>query len=232
MAVLESHALNGANCPGVNWAFAVAQDDGADDAVALFLASGTDADKVDWAAGTTENSRRSIGHAPVLNCKHDQNLPLGLTLGGEFLEVSVCASRTDLFAGLNVGVAIRNGERPQVVADWMAYHQRHHGMDGALIVDRDPTGTLVAELGELVADLDMARVIILTPDFPMGRAGLPDEAHPYCSPDAPGKDRMEIPPPDPWRAPLGELVIYELLKELYLGPARGRWPISTPAIWF
>ena len=43
---------------------------------------------------------------------------------------------TALFAGLNVLVAIRNGERSEAVADWLGYHAQGHGAEAALIFDR------------------------------------------------------------------------------------------------
>ena len=56
--------------------------------------------------------------------------------------------------------------------------------------------------------------------LPLGKEGLPAEAHPFNVPGAPGKDRMEIPPADPWSAPLGEFLIYEILRARFLARAR------------
>lgn len=49
---------------------------------------------------------------------------------------------------------------------------------------------------------------------------LPAEQHPYCVPTAPGKDRMDIPDPDPQHAPLHEVHLFEILRHRYLEQAR------------
>ena len=49
------------------------------------------------------------------------------------------------------------------------------------------------------------RVVIVEPDAPLGKPGYGPESHPFLAPDAPGKDRMARPDPDPWRAPLGSV---------------------------
>jgi hypothetical protein len=59
-----------------------------------------------------------------------------------------------------------------------------------------------------------------SPTSPLGKPGLGPETHPFLAPDAPGKDRMTPPDPDPWRAPLGEGLVLEVLKWRYLGEAR------------
>jgi len=217
MAEVESHRLIGSQLARVGWAVAIAR---ADADVNLYLASGTDAQKIVTGPGVSETDRRSIGDAPILTWQYKGKGALPVSVEGVVSDLPVQDTKTGLFTGLNVGVAIRNGEDAGAVAHWLAFHQTHHGMNGALIVDRDPAGTLAGDLAELVADLDFVRLLVLTPDFPLGRAGLPAEAHPFCAPDAPGKDRMKMPAADRWRAPLGEVVIFELLKDLYLNAAR------------
>ncbi len=56
--------------------------------------------------------------------------------------------------------------------------------------------------------------------LPSGKAGTGPETHPFLAPDAPGKDRMEKPAPDEWRAPLGEGILYEWMKWRHLSGAR------------
>ena len=64
------------------------------------------------------------------------------------------------------------------------------------------------------------RVVLVEVPVPLGRADMPAESHPILAPDAPGKDRMARPAPDPWRAPLGEALVFEAMKWRFLAHAR------------
>ena len=129
-----------------------------------------------------------------------------------------------LLSGRNAICAVRNGETAEVVLDWIEYHTTYHGMTGAVILDRarpqsDPSFAATLRAGLALLDRD-CRVILLDGDVPLGRQNLPPEAHPFCVPGAPGKDRMLIPPPDPWRSPLAAMNWYELARVRFLGDAR------------
>ncbi|RMH46820.1 MAG: glycosyltransferase family 2 protein, partial [Alphaproteobacteria bacterium] len=125
-------------------------------------------------------------------------------------------------AGQNVLLGLRNEEPPEVVRDWFRYHVERHGATAALVVDRARPGSAEALSGQLgPEDLGgLERLLIVESPVPLGRPDLPPEAHPFNAPDAPGKDRMDVPPPDPWRAPLGELSLFELLRRRFLSEAR------------
>lgn len=137
-------------------------------------------------------------------------------------EVAITEAEPALFAGLNVMVAMVNGQHPETVRAWLAYHAREHALQGALLVDRAPPEApsgLTEALG--AADIPgLERVVIVEPGFPIGVAGEGAEAHRFNAPDAPGRDRMEPPAPDPWRARLGEVVLYEYLRWRFLSQAR------------
>jgi hypothetical protein len=62
--------------------------------------------------------------------------------------------------------------------------------------------------------------VVLAPGVPLGKPAEVAETHPLMAPDAPGKDRMERPAPDPWLSPLGESVVHEALKWRFLADAR------------
>ncbi|WP_102226222.1 glycosyltransferase family 2 protein [Acidimangrovimonas sediminis] len=149
--------------------------------------------------------------------------------GGAALEVPVSAVETDLLAGRDCLLAVRIEESPEVLRDWLAYHHAHHGVAGAVIVDRAGPGSaaprgpaLVAALQEACAGLPPAlRVVVLTADVPLGKPGIGPETHPFLAPDAPGKDRMEPPPPDRWRAPMGEFLVHEVARSRFLDAAGG-----------
>lgn len=126
----------------------------------------------------------------------------------------------EILAGGNVIVATRNGETVQNVIDWLTYHQRYFRLDGAVIFCRGE-GSEAEALGKAIAQLDLpVRVILVTSGLPLGKPGLPPEAHPFCVSEAPGHDRMKVPEPDPWTAPLGEMAIYEIARHRFLGQVR------------
>lgn len=119
-----------------------------------------------------------------------------------------------LFAGANTLVAFCNGETPEAVRDWLAYHAARHQAEAALIFDRDPPGGgLARDLATLDPDLP---VVVVNADSPFGLPGAPDARHPGLAPAAP---KREMPPLDPWHAPLGQLVLYELLRRRFLAKA-------------
>jgi len=220
MVAVDARRLVGAKIPGAAWAVAVAHDAVSAPGLNLFFASHTDPQAISAGPDVVETGRRNVGGAPIFDWQFSGIGPVPVIAGGKTATVPILAPQTDLFAGLNVGVAICNGEDARTVADWMAFHHKHHGMDAALVIDRRPNEDLSGELADLVAGLDLTRVVVLQPDFPLGRVGISAEAHPFNAPDAPGKDRMKVAPEDIWRAPIGEASIYELLKDLFLGRAR------------
>jgi len=130
-----------------------------------------------------------------------------------------------ILAGRDCALAVRLHEPAATVADWLAFHIRHHGLSGAVIVNRAPpqdAAAFAAALGQALADAGVApAVVLLESPVPLGRAGQPAATHPVHAPEAPGKDRMEIPPPDPWTAPLGELLVYEIARHRFLAQAAG-----------
>lgn len=154
--------------------------------------------------------------------------PLRLALAaGDVVDIDPVPAEWDLLSGRNVLFGTRLEERAETVADWLRYHARVHGATGALIVNRAPEDSLAGSpeafadrLRGLIAALPGLVVVILESPVPLGKPGLGPESHLFLAPDAPGKDRMERPAPDPWRAPLGEGLIHEVAKWRYLARAR------------
>ncbi|WP_083480281.1 glycosyltransferase family 2 protein [Loktanella sp. 5RATIMAR09] len=128
------------------------------------------------------------------------------------------------FTNANVLLAVRNGESVQVVLDWLQYHVRVHGMTGAVILDRDRphlSARFATNLDRRLKDENIdVKIMILTANEGLGQPDLPPESDPYCVPDAPGKDRMTVPPADLWRAPLGAIIWYEIARVRFLARAR------------
>lgn len=146
---------------------------------------------------------------------------LALAEGG-VLEVTPSPDQTDLFAEGNVSFGFRLEESPEQLAEAITHHARHHGLTHALVVNRLPqdVGAEYAKVLRAALKGVAVTVVIVDSPLPLGKPGLGPESHPYLAPDAPGKDRMEVPAPDPWRAPLGEGIVHEWAKWRYLARAR------------
>ena len=155
-------------------------------------------------------------------------LPDGSPAGFEIMEHTVtlvpAMEECALVEGKNALAAVRNGETAEIVLDWLAYHIEHHHAEAAVILDRARPGTdksFSQDLSEGLRARDLScHVVLLSCDAPLGRPDLPPEAHPFCVPEAPGKDRMTVPDPSPWDSPLGVLSIYEIMRARFLDRAR------------
>jgi Glycosyl transferase family 2 len=205
---------------------AVAWADNGAQEIRLFFASGTRPDAFltaaqDGCAAVRELREVSGG---VMMAARAAALPARIALSGTAapLTVAPAIAEWDLMAGRNVCLALRNAESADTIADWLRYHATVHGMTGAVIVDRAKDGhaDLAAHIAASTADLPDLCVILVASPLPLGRPDTGPEAHPFLAPDAPGKDRMERPAPDPWRAPLGQGLIYEIAKWRFLAKAR------------
>lgn len=154
--------------------------------------------------------------------------PIRLPLAsGSVVEVSPAPAEWEILAGRNCLLGVRLEESADVVADWLRYHARHHGATGAVIINRAPPESPAGSaedfaemLEEALFDCPGLAVVVLESPVPLGKPGLGPESNAYLAPDAPGKDRMTVPAPDPWRAPLGEPLIYEAAKWRFLAKAR------------
>ena len=193
---------------------------GADALVRLFFAQGSDLAAIAADGGPDcaqpQELRAISGGLMVTTGAGDR---LALT-GTDPLPFVATPDDTALFAGLNTALAFRLEEDVASVAAWLTYHAQTHGLQAALIVNRlATTAAFAADLARALGPHSL-RIVIVDTDFPLGKPGMGPENHLYLAPDAPGKDRMEPPAPDPWRAPLGEGVLFEWIKWRYLSQAR------------
>ncbi len=197
---------------------AVAVDHGA----RLFFAAHTDVDGLAAGPGTVFDAVGSVGDGVIVQAAGVER-PV-VQIGEAQSDVLVSPAQLDLFAGLNSAIAVRNGQSAKITLDWLRWHAEHHGLESALIVDRAKLGENSAYLGDLeteVGSIDgLKRVVVVQYDAPLGQLDAPAEQHPFSAPDAPGKDRMEIPDADPWQAPLGQLGLFEMLRTRFLNDAR------------
>ncbi|WP_151720405.1 glycosyltransferase family 2 protein [Gemmobacter serpentinus] len=152
----------------------------------------------------------------------DAAAPARLALtGGTVLDLEAPQAETDLFRGLNTILAFRHAETPAQLAEGLRYHWRHHGLQAALIVSRadEDLTEFAAALSHRLTGTGLTVVLLRSP-LPLGQADAGPLTHPFLAPDAPGKDRMEQPAPDPWLSPLAEGLIHEALKWRFLSEAR------------
>ncbi|WP_417268825.1 glycosyltransferase family 2 protein [Celeribacter sp.] len=184
------------------------------------------------ASGLTENVARnllskaeikSVGGAAWITGATPTG-PVTMPVGDQTRAIAFSTPTPELMSGRNVALATRNGESAQMVLDWLRFHITHQGLTGAIILDRadpDANATFTQELQDGVAALDADLVVLhLHATVPLGKDSLPPEAHPFSTPGAPGKDRMDIPANDAWSAPLADVLVYELLRRKYLEQAR------------
>ena len=192
--------------------------------VTLFLAAGSNPALLAHADGAEPISVISVGGAACVTHPLPEDGRLRLILGGAPVEIVPARSEQERFEGLNCIAAVRNGEDAQTVAVWLRHHVETQGLQAAVIVDRAQPGTDPAFAATLAAELDRLSldcgVTVATSDLPLGHTDAPAEAHPFCVPEAPGKDRMEVPPPSSWDSPLGAMSLYEILRARFLGQAR------------
>jgi hypothetical protein len=138
------------------------------------------------------------------------------------------APEWELFEGKNVLFGQRLEESVETVLDWLSWHHDLHGAEAALILDRCPPDSFAASGAEFahalqqgLSERELEMVVVLwSARVPLGKPGFGPENHPFLAPDAPGKDRMEVPDPDPWRAPLGQGILFEAAKWRFLAKAR------------
>ncbi|WP_339112385.1 glycosyltransferase family 2 protein [Thioclava sp. GXIMD2076] len=127
----------------------------------------------------------------------------------------------DVLRGRNCLLGQRLEESADTVLDWLSWHADQHEADGAVILNRFPDDAFIAALDKGIAQRDLEiEVIVLDCPVPMGKPDTGPESHPFLAPDAPGKDRMEIPAPDATRSPLGQGLVFEIAKWRFLAEAR------------
>ncbi len=188
-----------------------------------FFKTGLAKDDVKAGAGTKIRDRRSVGNGLILKLSHAENTPAIVV--GEAEQILVPQPQElDVFATLNVILAVRNSETAHSTLQWLRYHAQFHNLQGAVILDRAQPGSDESYLSDVQAGLSsikgLKQLLILRADVPLGVPDLPPEAHPYNAPDAPGKDRMDIPASSPWNSPWAELQLIEMIRYRWLNTAR------------
>ncbi|WBU55262.1 glycosyltransferase family 2 protein [Paracoccus sp. SCSIO 75233] len=171
---------------------------------------------------------RVVSDAPTMTVRLNSDGTAPLPIRDMTASAALDPDETGIFAGRNVLLGKRSRETAEVVLDWLRWHRSHHRADAALILDRGPpaeTDGFAADLAALIradetAELAGMTLMVVGFDRPMGAADHGPEWHPLYAPDSPGKDRMDPPEPDPWYAPLGYRLTFDLMRQRFLGEAR------------
>ncbi len=192
--------------------------------VTLFFDRTIEPDDVIPANGGVLDVVHSVGGASILRYALPDAVPPRFSICGEPHDLSCSQSEWALLEGQNVLAAQRNGESAEVVLDWLAYHIKMQDLEAAVLIDRARPGVDTGFAAALRAGLKQralaCQVVLVRSNAPLGKPDLPPESHPFCVPEAPGKDRMKVPAPSPWDSPLGALSVYEILRARFLARAR------------
>ncbi len=191
----------------------------------VFLGTGASSANLSTAlASFTVTERREVGGGLMIVGADARGgaTPAEIALSAGTLVVAPSPAEHGLLAGRNVILAFRFAETAATVAEWLDWHATLHGLTGALIIDRSPPGGGFADdLAAILADrADALRIVVLDSPVPLGRPDAGPETHPFLAPDAPGKDRMARPAADPWLAPIGQMLIWEIARWRFLSTAR------------
>jgi hypothetical protein len=191
----------------------------------LWLGRGAAAEKLQQAAGGEAEVRGVVteaGRAVVTAAAGAGEGPVVLaTLDGP-VEVTTRAPEPELFEGLDTLCAQRHHEPPEAVADWLRYHVGHHGAEAALILDRGAPGAereaFAAALEQLAGQVPgLRRLVLVAGPLPLGRPDTPALGDPATAPRRWNAEAA----PDPWRAPLDEPMLPDVLRWRFLSRAAG-----------
>lgn len=169
-------------------------------------------------SGLSLGRKQQIGSNVVLNGTAQTGGQGGLTLqiGDVPFDIETSGPESDLFDTSDVLLAQRHGETAEEVADWLAYHVADHKARALLIVDRAPPQDGFVEA--LVAKADLAELdqaLLVSAPIPLGARNRPALFDRAFAPRA--KERHAK--VDPWRAPLGELALFDILRWRFLARA-------------
>ncbi|MEL7150171.1 MAG: glycosyltransferase family 2 protein [Pseudomonadota bacterium] len=128
-------------------------------------------------------------------------------------DLNASSPEPELLAGRTVLVAMRNGERSEAVGDWLHYHARDYGVDGALIFDRSKGGDAAFCAG-LKTEFP---VLVVSAEYPAGQPHGSDLRVPSMAPAAPKRSAA---PPSDWHGALMQTGLFDLLRYLFLSEAR------------
>ena len=147
-----------------------------------------------------------------------------LQAAGSEITLPVGRPESATFAGQNTLLTIALEPRPEVLVDWLSYHQEVHEAQAALVFIRHgPEFELMSLLEALETRTDEIKLNtlrVVDVKVPLGHPQMPAETARHLAPDAPGKAMLPDPIADPWRSPVSELAILEVARRRFLPNAR------------
>lgn len=127
-------------------------------------------------------------------------------------------------AGENVLFAIVHDMDKDTIADWLRYHVAHEGATAAAFLFRETPDTppsVFEDLEDAVDNIDgLNSVLWVACPYPIGHRREGPETARHFAPDAPGKAMLDPLAPDPWRSPIVETAIMEVMRQAFLPEAR------------
>ncbi|KMW57539.1 Glycosyl transferase, group 2 family protein [Candidatus Rhodobacter oscarellae] len=133
--------------------------------------------------------------------------------GADRFLIEAISPETAYFDSCDVMLAQRFAETAEQALDWARRHNAEHGANGFLFFDRAEASAFGRELAKMW-DLE-ARAMVVSSPLPLGHLSMPPVGHLALAPRA--KSRAFS--PDPWLAPLGEPVLFDLLRWRFLARA-------------
>jgi hypothetical protein len=117
---------------------------------------------------------------------------------------------------------------PDYMCQWLDHHARYQGVTAAFVLNRLGPNMEGADFSKRLHTAfekakigKLKQIVVLDVPVPTGRLNEGDERHLWYAPDAPGKNRMEQPAPDPWRSAFGDEVLLEFLRDAFFSRAMG-----------
>ena len=170
---------------------------------------------------------RAVPRGVHLRLEGNARQSLALSWSGAQITPEIAAP-LDQMAGKNVLFAFVNGQSVDVLNDWLAYHARTHGANGAVLINRVPEEAGVrAQLKDRTIE-GMETVIWADCPVPLGDPQEGPEQSRHYAPDAPGKAMLEPVGVDPWRSSLVEIAMLEAARHRFMRRARAVL-FATPA---
>ena len=142
MGSLIQRRMQGFSVNGITLTDAVAEPGPSGRIITLWFTAESNPDYLTPQGDLEIAATTTLGGAPIVTCTSGTTEgPVTLLFAGKPVEITPAAPERDLMAGRDCLVSIRNGERAENVLDWLDYHARHHGVTGAVILNRAQPGT-------------------------------------------------------------------------------------------
>ena len=192
-----------------------------DGTIRLFLSGGATPQDLVFAGPIGPPAAFTGAGGPILTASRQGTGPITLgPVGAAGVTLAPQPEETALLAGRRCLMGQINGQDAAALRDWLGFHARTQGADGAVVLVRDPPPRADEIARALAPVAGIATLILLDAPIPLGEADAASERAILNAPDAPGR-RHTTAPPDPWTSPLSPVALPELLRRRFLDRAEG-----------